>query len=492
MTTTKKMFNAAIVIAAMCLSACSSNSPRAELPANTNTANYIQEAEQNLQKAYSEQWDVVAGTQTSNATKHLNSAKELQKKGKDNKDIVEKLELYQGSFNEAQNLAQQRKSKFQGLLTAREEALNSGARALPKGSDRLYDLDQDFRSMTVKSSEVDVKDFDTLQAKYYQLAADSKKHALLATAKKNIADAKENRAGTYAPSALNAAEIDFKSAENTITTNLNKPEAYNAALDKANRSAAMVYAISAEQKKVKFNLDETAARKMVNQKIMMDKLNADLEVSRKQIENSKNQLAASQLTLEEQEARNREAQQILTEQQSKLSAQQQALTAQQSQLQEQGSQLANAEAEKRFQSVLESARKEFSAEEADVYRQGDRLLIRLKKIEFASGDSKLPDQSKTLINKVTTVAQQLGPKQVTVEGHTDSVGSAQVNESLSKKRADTVAQYMTENGVANQSIEAVGYGFKKPLTDNKTKESRAQNRRVDVWITPDAAQLMKN
>ena len=158
--------------------------------------------------------------------------------------------------------------------------------------------------------------------------------------------------------------------------------------------------------------------------------------------------------------------------------------------QEKDTELAKAEKEKRFQLALASAQKKFSKSEADVYRQDDKILIRLKKMEFPSGKSDVPEKSKLLLDKVASVAKQLGSQQVIIEGHTDSVGSVEVNSKISQERADSVLSYLEEEGIPNSILQSVGYGFEKPLVSNKTKTGRAQNRRVDIWITPTPATEM--
>lgn len=132
--------------------------------------------------------------------------------------------------------------------------------------------------------------------------------------------------------------------------------------------------------------------------------------------------------------------------------------------------------------ALESARKEFQSDEADVFRQGDKLLIRLKSIDFPVGRADLPSHSLETLAKVKNVAQDLKPAQITVEGHTDSTGHAEKNKALSEERAESVAQYLSTNGIEKQKITTVGYGFEKPIGSNKSKEGRAQNRRVDVIL----------
>jgi outer membrane protein OmpA-like peptidoglycan-associated protein len=72
---------------------------------------------------------------------------------------------------------------------------------------------------------------------------------------------------------------------------------------------------------------------------------------------------------------------------------------------------------------------------------------------------------------------------VTVEGHTDSIGSDQYNQKLSERRANAVRKYLVEKGIASSRIRVVGYGEQRPIADNKTKEGRAVNRRAEFEVT---------
>lgn len=71
---------------------------------------------------------------------------------------------------------------------------------------------------------------------------------------------------------------------------------------------------------------------------------------------------------------------------------------------------------------------------------------------------------------------------VMVEGHTDNIGTAAYNQQLSIKRANAVRDALVKNGVPAEKIQAKGYGFDKPVASNKTKDGRAQNRRVEITI----------
>ena len=73
-------------------------------------------------------------------------------------------------------------------------------------------------------------------------------------------------------------------------------------------------------------------------------------------------------------------------------------------------------------------------------------------------------------------------KKVTVEGHTDSIGSDAYNQKLSEKRAQTVYNYFTSKGVDASRLTAVGKGETSPVADNKSDEGRFKNRRVELHV----------
>ena len=75
-------------------------------------------------------------------------------------------------------------------------------------------------------------------------------------------------------------------------------------------------------------------------------------------------------------------------------------------------------------------------------------------------------------------------KAITVIGHTDSVGDEAYNQGLSEQRAQSVASYLRSQGVVGQRFNVMGYGEQSPIASNSTKEGRAQNRRVEITLTP--------
>lgn len=105
---------------------------------------------------------------------------------------------------------------------------------------------------------------------------------------------------------------------------------------------------------------------------------------------------------------------------------------------------------------------------------------------FKSGSARLTDAGQTKLLALSLSLQE-GNTQVTrllIEGHTDSVGDAGMNQALSLKRANAVADYLAKQGGFTRSMmETVGLGESKPIGSNKTKKGRAQNRRVEIAAT---------
>jgi OOP family OmpA-OmpF porin len=72
---------------------------------------------------------------------------------------------------------------------------------------------------------------------------------------------------------------------------------------------------------------------------------------------------------------------------------------------------------------------------------------------------------------------------IKITGYTDSIGSEKYNEKLSLRRAETVRDYLVSLGADANKMEASGMGKSNPVADNKTKEGRAKNRRVEVQVS---------
>ena len=104
-------------------------------------------------------------------------------------------------------------------------------------------------------------------------------------------------------------------------------------------------------------------------------------------------------------------------------------------------------------------------------------------ILFATNKATLSAESQKELKEFAAKMADMPDTDVTVYGHTDNTGSAEVNEKLSTQRANAVAGYLQSCGIASSRIKAEGKSYTMPVADNSTKEGRAQNRRVEVYVS---------
>ncbi len=142
-------------------------------------------------------------------------------------------------------------------------------------------------------------------------------------------------------------------------------------------------------------------------------------------------------------------------------------------------------AERRFNQLFNEVQTYFRPDEAEVYKQENRLVIRLKGMQFPVGKDFIMPHNYALLSKVQRAIRVFGEPDVIIEGHTDSTGTEKLNERLSWRRAEAVRQYLVANGTLTEDrVVAFGYGSKRPLASNQTEEGRAINRRIDLIIAP--------
>jgi outer membrane protein OmpA-like peptidoglycan-associated protein len=117
-------------------------------------------------------------------------------------------------------------------------------------------------------------------------------------------------------------------------------------------------------------------------------------------------------------------------------------------------------------------------ENLDTYR-----LVATKAVTFGFNRFELTDEAKTSIGEATTGLEDRKNYVIEVRGFTDSTGDTNYNLQLSQKRADAVVRYLTvERKIPLYRIHVIGVGNVEPVADNKTREGREQNRRVEVRL----------
>ena len=122
---------------------------------------------------------------------------------------------------------------------------------------------------------------------------------------------------------------------------------------------------------------------------------------------------------------------------------------------------------------------------AAVKQEERGLVITLSgSVLFRSDEWTLLPQSRHRLDEVATALLETKDRTLVVEGHTDSHGSASHNQDLSQRRAEAVRDFLVGRGYPATHITAIGYGSQRPVAENKTPEGRANNRRVEIVVTP--------
>jgi outer membrane protein OmpA-like peptidoglycan-associated protein len=123
---------------------------------------------------------------------------------------------------------------------------------------------------------------------------------------------------------------------------------------------------------------------------------------------------------------------------------------------------------------------------ATVKQEARGMVITLSgSVLFASAKSDLLPAAQLKLNDVAKALTQEDPlSKMVVEGHTDSQGAAAYNQDLSQRRAQVVRDYLVTRGIASDRISAQGFGPTRSIADNASPEGRANNRRVEIVVTP--------
>lgn len=459
--------------------ACSSKPIVRDFPPTAGPAEEIANLEKDLNTAKDNQVDVLSPVNFKEAQDSLEDAKKKFLNGKDSQLTLHKVAIGRAYLINANNVSLIARENIEDVIDAREAALKADAPTY--FSLDFKNADKDFAVVTkdLEKNKMNTvaKERSSLQGKYLDLEVRAIKEKNLKESRDIITQAKKENAEKYAPRTLAIAEKNYTDTEAYITANPHDKEeisdrvketkdaavhAYN-----INRTAKGTSKVSSEEIAILIDQERTRA---INNENKLSTVKDELETTQSALEKEKFNKTSLALTAEE-----------LVAEKENLESQTKSLESDKEKL----------EAEKSFNEKYEIARKQFSSNEAEVYRQGDSLLIRLKGIAFPSAAATIQTQSYPLLTKVQKVVEEFGAgSAIIVEGHTDSVGGKTVNNRLSVERAKAVKEYLQANGGGiEEKIEAVGYGDEKPLASNKTADGRAQNRRVDIIIKPDTTKL---
>ncbi len=445
---------------------CSSKVIVQDFPSTAAPANEISNLERDLQSAKDKQVDILSPNDFQKAQANLEEAKSKFLNGEDPKKTLHSIASGKAYLNNANTVAELSRENVADIITAREMAKKAEAdryfsRDFKKIDAKLSELTK--KSGGIKVTQKELESHSIIKSEYKDLELRAIIEKTVGESRDVISKAKLEKADKYAPRTLAIAEKQL--ADTIDFIKLNPEESAEIKVRAMNTKAAAyrVYNINFRAKNTaKISTEEMAiALEDAQEKSKFNETKADI---------IEEELKTTQSALD----REKEAQNELAMTKEQLTAQNEKLVA-----------------EKKYNDKFEEARKNFTSNEAEIFRQGDALLIRLKGIEFPSSKATINSSNYSLLSKVEKVVKDFGvDSKITIEGHSDSIGGKTINNRLSAQRAKAVKDYLEANsGGIEYKIETIGLGDQKPLTTNKTAEGRAKNRRVDIIITPESTNL---
>ncbi len=139
---------------------------------------------------------------------------------------------------------------------------------------------------------------------------------------------------------------------------------------------------------------------------------------------------------------------------------------------------------KRMESQQKQIEQQTQGTGVQVTRTADNRLqiVVPSDISFDSGQAAIRPNFRPVLDNFAQSLQQNPTSTVSIIGHTDSTGSAAVNEPLSLQRADATRDYLVSRGVASNRFSIDGRGAREPVASNDTEAGRARNRRVEIFL----------
>jgi OOP family OmpA-OmpF porin len=456
------------------------------LPGMVSAENPVEMVNQlggHIADARKNQLNVLSPTWYAKAESSYLKAKNDLEKGEELSDVQEYVNTAETQLQKAEEMAKISRTTLSGLIEARNKARVAGATDLGKdyvtAEKRFLVLTQAIENNDLRYAQNNQK---KLSDAFHQLEIRAIKEKTIGEVKTLIDQAEREGAKKITPKSFVLAQEKLKKADEFITENPYDKDTMKKKADEALLMAKRLHPLMDQSRKIK-SMDpeqialwmEDTLYKTTRKLSAPDMRDQNFEVQVENILGTIETLQSDHDFMIKKVNSQQEQMEVLNQRIALLDKQSRRGQAEKDRL----------AAEKQFNQRYNEVQTFFDSDEAEVYKQENQLVIRLKAIKFPVGQSILMPGTYTLMSKVQRAIRIFGEPQVVVEGHTDSTGSDEVNEHLSQQRAEAVMEYLIANKtLPTDKIIAVGYGSVRPLASNETPQGRAINRRIDVIITP--------
>lgn len=446
MKTTNVLKTAAVWgVAALFIGACSSKPKNYQpLPATTDPNAAIETLKRDLASARADNVPELAPNQWDKSKNAYDKAVKARAKNKSNDKILQDVAISKAYLETAQSTAKANSQVMQPILAARQSALDAKADTLaPKQFEKAEKYARSVASDTASDGYRVIEKRGNKAIERYQEARGEAYSAQFTDRSRALVQAAKNEgAKKYAPVTLERVEKQIDAVDKSVRMqNQVSPELAQQA-QMVEQNAEKLLTLTRTSKSASGLTDEQVGQRLLDQDQRLAALMERNEIQQQRLSRTNRALASSQESLE------------------------------------------SAREKAKPQEVFDKVRSQFSPREADVLMSGDnKVLVRMKSLTFPTGSATIPPRDASLLEKLGDTIKDVGASKVVVEGHTDSTGSPTANRKLSERRAQSVGEYLaTKTALGGEKIETEGFGDTKPLTSNKTKAGRAENRRVDVVI----------
>jgi len=449
-----------------------------------------------LDKAHTEQVDVLSPTRFQSATNAYQAALKDAEKGRSGERIHNQLSEGMNAIQSATAAATTARETLRSVISTRSDAVTAKAPELApeqwaKAADR-------FSQAMVKLERNELQDAQKRAAEAEVLLREVEltaiKNGLLNEARGLIAQVDAGKAEKQAPRTVAAAkrylaqadqEISRNRYDTTVPVNLAAQASYEARhalyLARLIRETEDKRGDQAGLEELILSWEEPL-RQIATALDLQPKFDAGLQPTMQALlAHVQQQGNEVQRLTRELRDRNDQIQALNTEMQ-KLEARLGGVSQERIALQR------RVDAQERLRANVAAIENSFAASEARIQRQNDDVVISLLGIRFPTGRATIDAANAPLMGKVRDALAMFPGATLVIEGHTDSSGGDSANLLLSQDRADAVRQYLISNfGVDPEKISSIGYGEARPVARNDTAEGRARNRRIDVIVHVDTS-----
>jgi outer membrane protein OmpA-like peptidoglycan-associated protein/HEPN domain-containing protein len=393
-------------------------------------------------------------------------------------------------FKDATKKARLAETALAQVMKSRQDAAN--ARAPDLSSDLWQQAQRKFAEAIRLLERGDLKNAKRRDIEATTLYREAELKAIkaqyLSETRRLLADADRARVGRYAPITLGRAKQLLADAERELSENRYDTDLPRSLAQQANYEAKHAIYLSEIVRKVR-DKDLTAEQIVLQWEDSMRQIAGVADIVPAMSDGPEKLTAELVAFFEKQASDLQVLQQEKADNEIRIADMEEELNALDERLggatAERAALIQRLEAQARVKQQFEQVEKLFTSDEARVFRQGDSVILRLVGLSFDSGASQIRPDNFDLLAKVEKAIDVFPRSELIIEGHTDSHGGDDLNQTLSQSRAESVQQYMINAmRIPTYRLIATGYGETRPVASNETAAGRARNRRIDVVIKP--------